>query len=201
MKKIIFVFLFASYLSLSNSLTLNVTKLDSFDQKNFTDRDGALCVNTSIISKGSSFYFIVESDGEGKIDSVIYYKSVDNCPPTNFEFNKEDNSFKKLEQKTEQKDIKYFTYQYEIPKEDDKIWYLVVYTGFEGKKLKASFLPFSALSFIIILLTRFWLNSSASLKNIFSSFFCFVGFNCSISYFYYTSYCWSHNLLLLLPLL
>ena len=155
MKKIIFVFLFASYLSLSNSLTLNVTKFDSFDQKNFTDRDGALCVNTSIISKGSSFYFIVESDGEGKIDSVIYYKSVDNCPPTNFEFNKEDNSFKKLEQKNNQKDLKYFTYQYEIPKEDDKIWYLVIYTGFEGKKLKASFLPFSALSFIIILLIIF----------------------------------------------
>ena len=155
MKKIIFVFLFASYLSLSNSLTLNVTKFDSFDQKNFTDRDGALCVNTSLISKGSTIYFTIESSGEGKIDPVIYYKSVDNCPPTNFEFNKEDNSFKKLEQKNNQKDLKYFTYQYEIPKEDDKIWYLVIYTGFEGKKLKAGFLPFSALSVLIVLLVIF----------------------------------------------
>ena len=152
MKKIIFVFLFASYLSLSNSLTLKVTKFDSFEQKNFTDRDGALCVNTSIIPKGSSFYFTVESEGEGKIDPVIYYKSVDNCS-NEFNFTKEDNSLKKLEQKADQ--YKYFTYQYEISKEDDKIWYLVIYTGFEGKKLKAGFFPFSALSVLIILLIIF----------------------------------------------
>ena len=152
MKKIIFVFLFASYLSLSNSSLLNVTKFDSFEQKNFTDRDGALCVNTSIIPKGSSFYFTVESEGEGKIDPVIYYKSVDNCS-NEFNFTKEDNSLKKLEQKADQ--YKYFTYQYEISKEDDKIWYLVIYTGFEGKKLKASFLPFSALSVLIVLLIIF----------------------------------------------
>ena len=155
MKKIIFVFLFASYLSLSNSSLLNVTRFDSLEQKVLKEKDGALCVNTSIISKGSSFYFIVESDGEGKIDSVIYYKSVDNCPPTNFEFNKEDNSFKKLEQKNNQKDLKYFTYQYEISKEDDKIWYLVIYTGFEGKKFKASLLPFSVMSVFIIFLVIF----------------------------------------------
>ena len=153
MKKIIFIFLIASCLSLNDgdSLTLNVTKFDNLEQKEFTEENGAFCVNTSIIQQNSSFYLTLESvGGEGSINNIIYYKSVDNCPKT-FDFSKNDGSLKKIESKSPKTD-KYFVYQFEIPKADNKNWYLVIYTGFKGKSFKANFIPISVVVVLIIIL-------------------------------------------------
>ena len=153
MKKIIFMFLFASYLSLNDILTLDVIKLIQLDIKNLTKENAALCVNTSVISKDSNIYLSLESK-DGEMNSEIYYKSVELCPNT-FEFNKDDNTLKSLKptlQDVDENKKNYFYYEYTIPKYDDKIWYMIIYTGFKGKTMIASFRPFSSKFFLIALL-------------------------------------------------
>ena len=58
---------------------------------------------------------------------------------------------KKIESKSPKTD-KYFVYQFEIPKADNKNWYLVIYTGFKGKSFKANFIPISVVVVLIIIL-------------------------------------------------
>ena len=151
--KIIFIFLFASYLSVNTNLSLNVIKFSHLDIKNVTKANALLCVNTSVIKKGSNIYLSLESKN-GSLNSEIYYKSVEKCPNT-YNYKKGDNTFKSLKptiQQVNQNKKKNFFYEYNIPKADDKIWYMVVYTGFKGKIMTVTFKPFSTSDFAIIIL-------------------------------------------------
>ena len=154
MKIIIFIFLFSSYLSANSILSLNVIKFNQLDIKNVTKADASLCVNTSEIQKGSYIYLSLESK-DGKLNSEIYYKSVEKCPST-YKYKKGDSTLKSLKPTIQQvvttnKKSNFF-YEYNIPKYDDKKWYLVIYTGFKGKTMTVTFKPFSTSSFVIILL-------------------------------------------------
>ena len=153
MKKIVFMFLFASYLSLNDIMTLEVIELIELKIENLTKENVALCVNTSLFNNDTNIYFSLQSE-YGEMNSEIYYKSVELCPNTS-EFNKDDNTLKTLKptiQVTKEKQKSKFFYEYTIPKKDDKIWYMIIYTGFKGKTMIASFRPFSSKFFLIALL-------------------------------------------------
>ena len=151
MKKIVFMFLFASYLSLNDIMTLEVIELIELKIENLTKENVALCVNTSLFNNDTNIYFSLQSE-YGEMNSEIYYKSVELCPNTS-EFNKDDNTLKTLKptiQVTKEKQKSKFFYEYTIPKKDDKIWYMIIYTGFKGKTMTAILRPFSKFELLFV---------------------------------------------------